>query len=84
MWRPGDLVDGRFVLERIAGSGGRGAVWRAVDVVRRDAVALKLVPGPGGVDPLGAVRSEIDAMANVRHEAVVACRGFGRADDRTA
>ncbi len=84
MFRPGDLVDGRFVLERIAGAGGRAAVWRAVDVARRDAVALKLVPGERDADPLATVRGEIDALATVHHEAVVACRGFGRADPRTA
>jgi tetratricopeptide (TPR) repeat protein len=84
VWRPGDLVDGRFVLERAAGAGGRGAVWRAVDVRKRDAVALKLVSGPADSDPLVSVRGEIDALAHVTHDAVVGCRGFGRADEHTA
>src|SRR5688500_11483050 len=84
MWRPGDLVDGRFVLERIAGAGGAAAVWRAVDVRHRDTVALKLVPGTGDRDPLAAVAREIDALASVRHDAVVGCRGSGRADAQTA
>lgn len=41
--RPGDIVAGRFEIERRAGSGGMGEVFRARDLASGAAVALKVL-----------------------------------------
>ena len=40
---PGERVADRFVIERKAGTGGTGTVFRAVDTLTGDAVALKVL-----------------------------------------
>ena len=40
---PGDIIDGRFVLESMLGRGGMGTVWRARQVPLGRTVALKLL-----------------------------------------
>lgn len=39
----GDVVDGRYLLQRRAGSGAAGTVWVALDLVRGIEVAVKLL-----------------------------------------
>src|SRR5262249_922959 len=41
--RPGDVLSGRFVLERIVGGGGMGAVFRAFDEIDGRIVAVKVL-----------------------------------------
>ncbi|TKD00098.1 serine/threonine-protein kinase [Polyangium fumosum] len=41
--QPGDVVGGRFVLERIAGTGGMGSVFRGHDRATRAPVAIKVL-----------------------------------------
>ena len=40
--KAGDVLSERFVIERLAGSGGMGAVYRALDRITGEAVALKV------------------------------------------
>ncbi|HEX7601372.1 MAG TPA: serine/threonine-protein kinase [Polyangiaceae bacterium] len=67
---PGDVVSGRFRIDRRAGSGGMGSVYRATDHVTGEAVALKLLH-PGVPD--GALRfaREAAALARMSHPSVV-------------
>ena len=72
--QPGDIVAGRFEIERHAGSGGMGSVWRARDRQRGDAVALKVVQrdGPEAIERLGRearLLEELDHPGIVRHVA---------------
>ncbi|WP_235880019.1 serine/threonine-protein kinase [Polyangium aurulentum] len=66
----GEIVDGRFIVERIAGSGGMGTVYRAVDRRTGNLVALKLVHDE---DPEAARRFEQEAqsLADLDHPHVV-------------
>ena len=74
--RAGDLLDGRFELEREAGSGGMGTVWRARD--RRDGVtvavkALHTGAGDARFEREARVLRELDHPAIVRYVAHGAC-----------
>src|SRR5262245_37109067 len=40
---PGDILGGRFRLERILGQGGTGVVWEAVSTTSGERVAIKLI-----------------------------------------
>jgi serine/threonine-protein kinase len=50
--RAGEVFANRFEIDRAAGAGGMGIVYRARDQLTSDWVALKLlhVEGPGGGD----------------------------------
>ncbi|MBK8943305.1 MAG: protein kinase [Polyangiaceae bacterium] len=50
--QPGQTVGGRFVIEHLAGRGGMGSVYRAVDTAAGGAVAVKVldIAPPGAAD----------------------------------
>jgi len=68
--RPGTLVSERFEIERVAGTGGMGVVYRAFDRERGEAVALKILHE--GDDSLTSrfVR-EARILAELAHPAIV-------------
>src|SRR5690349_25106399 len=39
----GDVIDNRFVLEKLAGTGAMGEVWRAHDRIEGTPIAIKLL-----------------------------------------
>lgn len=45
---PGTVIGGRFEIERLAGRGGMGAVYQAIDRHSGSRVALKLLRTSGG------------------------------------
>src|SRR5438876_1006239 len=48
--RPGDVVADRFEIDRRAGSGGMGEVWRARGIVHRDLKPSNLFLVDGALD----------------------------------
>src|ERR1700694_4509263 len=66
---PGDVLAGRFEIDRLAGSGGMGKVYRAFDRVLGIPVALKVVNSEGTDHPRFA--REVKLLADVIHPAVV-------------
>jgi tetratricopeptide (TPR) repeat protein len=78
--RPGDIVVERFEVERLAGSGGMGAVWRARDRLTGQPVALKVIHGQRSqeVERFGR---EARVLAQVRHPGVVRYVAHGAALD---
>ena len=79
--RPGDVVDGKYRLERLAGEGGMGAVWVATNIALDTPVAIKLIRG--GASRAGAVERllrEARAAAKLRHPAIVRVFDFGLTD----
>ena len=79
---PRTLFAGRFEIERMAGSGGMGAVYCARDLHTEDRVAIKLMHG----DAAGAVNAErfireARLLAELRHPGIVAHVAHGQAAD---
>jgi tetratricopeptide (TPR) repeat protein len=68
--KAGQIVDGRFELERLAGSGGMCSVWRAIDRVDGSVVAVKMLHGD---DTRRAERFDREAriLRRVRHAGIV-------------
>jgi serine/threonine protein kinase len=68
--RSGDLVGGRFRIESLAGSGGMGSVWRALDQESGQRVALKLLHGRDPRDTARFIR-EAQLIAGLAHPGIV-------------
>jgi len=66
---PGDVVAGRFELQRLAGAGGMGEVWRAVDQLSGEPVALKLILHPSPEQVTRFLR-EARLLAELDHPAI--------------
>jgi hypothetical protein len=68
--RVGEVVDRRFKIDRLAGSGGMGTVYRALDRSSGKHVALKVLGNP---DPTGVTRFEHEAriLAELHHPRIV-------------
>jgi len=68
--RSGDVVADQFELQRIAGSGGMGEVWRARDRLRDAPVALKLLTGTGESGRARFLREAV-MLSELRHPGIV-------------
>jgi hypothetical protein len=65
----GEVVCDRFVIERLAGSGGMGAVYRSLDRLTGAPVALKMMSYPGRHDDRFAQEARV--LATLQHPAIV-------------
>ena len=80
---PGSEFDGRYVIEERIGEGGMGVVYRALDKVTNQTIALKVInkqmlTGSSAVDRL---ISEGLLTRDIRHPNVVAVYDVAKADD---
>src|ERR1700722_5251620 len=66
---PGDVIAGRFAIESLAGSGGMGLVYRAIDRLSGAPVALKVLHGLVGEHARFAREAEV--LATLRHPGIV-------------
>jgi serine/threonine protein kinase len=73
---PGDVIDGRYVVDELLGRGGMAEVYRARDIEADRRVALKVLRA---VEPRDArrFRSEVDVLARLDHPGLVKLRGSG-------
>ena len=81
----GDVLDSKFRITGILGSGGMGCVYLAEHMLLRRPVALKLLhPQVEGIDEVG-IRFEREAFATGRvdHPNCVSVSDFGRLEDGT-
>lgn len=79
--RVGDLVDDRFMLEKKAGAGGMGVVFRAFDKSSGMPVALKAVLG--AEQEFDRFEREVAALIRIQHPRVVRYIAHGgNGDDR--
>ena len=68
----GELLDGRYRLEQLIGTGGMASVFRATDETLERTVAIKVFR-PGATDPADGARreSEKKLLASLSHPALV-------------
>jgi ATP/maltotriose-dependent transcriptional regulator MalT len=69
---------GRFRIERLVGTGGMGAVYRALDTLSGEAVALKVLLDRGAEAERFAREAEV--LAGLRHPAIVRYAAHGTTD----
>ncbi|MER5729339.1 protein kinase [Streptomyces sp. NPDC002138] len=78
----GDLVEGRYLLRRLLGSGSVGVVYEAQDVKLGRRVALKILteiaaPDDGGGAGLVRFHREAEALTRLHHPGVVTLHDSG-------
>jgi eukaryotic-like serine/threonine-protein kinase len=78
--QPGDVVDGRYRLEILVGTGGMGAVWSARLPGAREAVAVKFLHSQMAAEPLLVQRFLLEARAGgmIVHPNVIRVLRSGR------
>jgi tetratricopeptide (TPR) repeat protein len=79
-WSAGDVIADRFEVQRKAGAGGMGAVYRARDRSTGDAVAIKVMRNLGPEDVARFGREAL-VLAALRHSAIVRYVTHGTAAD---
>jgi formylglycine-generating enzyme required for sulfatase activity len=80
----GQIVAGRYRLERCIGRGGMGVVWAATHVVTRREYALKvMLEGAGSEDGRRRLEREARAATAVRHPNVIVVHDVLALDDGT-
>jgi serine/threonine-protein kinase len=81
-FRVGTVIGGRYVLRRLLGRGGAACVFAAEHTLVRRVVAVKLPhPDPDQKEVLSArLRRETEALARVRHPAIVDVIDGGESD----
>ncbi|HEY4179726.1 MAG TPA: protein kinase [Kofleriaceae bacterium] len=77
--RPGELVETRFEVEHLAGSGGMGTVYRALDRATGQPVAIKVLKNISR-DTTDRFAREINVLGNLRHPGIVRYIADGVAD----
>jgi eukaryotic-like serine/threonine-protein kinase len=81
--RAGDLVAGRYRVERIMGSGGMGIVVAAIDETSGDAVAVKVLRSVDDTRAVERFFREARAIGSLDSEHVVRVRDSGTAEGNT-
>ncbi|MCW5806255.1 MAG: protein kinase, partial [Deltaproteobacteria bacterium] len=73
-----EVIEGRFEIEAVAGTGGMGTVYRARDRVSGERVALKMLRGNASAENAERFAREIRVLANLRHPGIVRYVADGR------
>src|ERR1700684_2526388 len=82
----GDLLAGKYRIERLIGQGGMGAVFSAQHEILLQRVALTLLLAQHAQDPSSVARSltEARAMAQIQDEHVARVMDVGTLENGTA
>src|SRR2546429_494870 len=81
--QPGCVVAGRFRVEAFVGSGGMGTVFRAIDAIDGQRVAIKVLRG-GDRDLAIRFADEARLLAEIRHGAIVRYVAHGATEEGEA
>ncbi|MBO6934546.1 MAG: protein kinase [Deltaproteobacteria bacterium] len=73
--RQGDVLGGGFILERLLGRGGMGAVFEAIDRGLQRKVAIKV---PLGEEDARLLIAEAQALGAIRHPGIVSVHHLGQ------
>jgi tetratricopeptide (TPR) repeat protein len=80
-----DVVDGRFEILALAGEGGMGRVFRAIDRTDGSLVALKVLrEGPIKSDTVVRFGREVAALVRLRHPAIIRYIAHGTTNSGSA
>ncbi len=83
--RAGDVVANRFEIDRFAGSGGMGTVYRATDRYSQATVALKLLNvrprSAGDSEESDRFAREAQILSELRHPGIVSYVAHGQTPD---
>jgi hypothetical protein len=74
---PGTRIADRFTLEAVAGRGGMGTVYRALDSVSGQRVALKLLHAVTSPEAVYRFNREAHLLTELRHPAIVSYVAHG-------
>ena len=80
---PGRIIGSRFVVEKLVGSGGMGAVYAAIDRESGDRVALKVLHDDGGANAQ-RFADEVGVLSELRHPAIVRYVAHGATPEGSA
>src|SRR5262245_34090155 len=78
--KPGVAFAGRYLIERLLGRGGMGAVWAAVDRQLGEPVALKILDGSVDAASVERFRREVRLARRVTHKNVARIFDIGEKD----
>jgi serine/threonine-protein kinase len=80
---PGNVIAGRYRVDRLLGRGGMGSVWAATHLVTHKSVALKLIDDPGRPNTRRRFEREARAASAALHPNIVAVHDVFEAEDGT-
>lgn len=79
---PGDVVNGRYLIQRIVGQGGMGVVYQAYDSMLGHTVAMKyLLWRPNRDAALTGFKQEFATLAQLHHPHICSVYDFGQDPD---
>lgn len=79
----GQLIARRYQLEGVLGEGAYGAIYRAIDLISHDVVAIKALPPPQestSQTAQGRFRREMEIIHNLVHPHIVALYDYGETE----
>jgi hypothetical protein len=74
------VIGGRFAIRRVAGTGGMGRVFEAIDLSTGDNVALKLMQDSSAPRELERFTRESETLSGLRHPGIVRYIAHGQTD----
>lgn len=79
LYRPGDVIAGKYALQHVLGEGGMGTVWLARNEILEVDVAIKLLRSEFAAHAEASQRflHEARATARLKHPAIVQLHDFG-------
>src|SRR5262249_11262326 len=82
---PGSLIDGKYRVVRLIGTGGMGAVYEAVNAKIRRRVAIKVLSGPlaASQDVVARFEREAEAAGRIGNDHILEVIDIGALPDGT-